>query len=65
MLFAALLAVPSSSATDTQDLTPWMIVTREKLEVNAPSWQWSGLVSRNGGTGIFSESKHRRPEAWD
>ena len=57
MLFAALLAVPSSSAADTQDLTPWMIVTREKLEVNAPTWQWSGLVSRNGGTGIFSESR--------
>ena len=31
-----------------------MIVTREKLEVKAPNWQWSALVPRNGGTGIFS-----------
>lgn len=51
--FAA-LAASHSPAASTQDLTPWMIVTREKLEVNAPTWQWSALVPRNGGTGIFS-----------
>lgn len=52
--FAA-LAASHSPAASTQDFTPWMIVTREKLEVKAPTWQWSALVPRNGGNGIFSK----------
>ena len=57
LLLASLLAVPSARSAETSDYSPWMIVTREKLEVNAPTWQWSALVPRIGGTAIFNESR--------
>lgn len=55
-VLVVLLTAFSSPAAEIQDASPWMLITRDKHEVNAPTWQWTALVPRNGGSGIFTSN---------